>query len=119
MLRVGLIDEIRLDADPEFLAHTLLGSFDGEDVWRSPTVVPAARSTTTSAGAVDADPRFNVRKHPDLALGQLGDRLGKIGPRGELVNPLAGHAEHVADLVRSHEGKRPILHAYDYRRRTR
>jgi len=80
---------------------------------------PAARSATSLAGAVNADPRLNVRKHPDLALRQLGDRLGKVGPRGELLDPLAAHTDHVADLVRSHEGNGSILHAYDYRRRTR
>ena len=68
---------------------------------------------------VEADPGLNVRKHPDLALGKFGDGPGKVGPHGELVDPLAAHAEHVTDLVRSHQGNGPMLHAHDYRRRTR
>ena len=82
---------------------------------------PASRHATAVlvAGTVDADPRFNVRKHPDLALGQLSDGLGKVRPRGELVDPLTAHPEHAADLVRSHERNGSMLHSYDYRRTTR
>jgi len=80
----------------------------------------AARSTATPlAGAVNADPRLNFRQHPDLALRQLGDRSGKVGPRGELLDPLATHAEHGTDLVRTHERNGLILHSHDYRRKTR
>ena len=62
---------------------------------------------------------LNVGEHPDLAPGQFDDGLGEVGPRGELVDPLAARAEHAADLVRSHERNGPMPHPYDYRRRTR
>jgi hypothetical protein len=77
---------------------------------RSATAVPAVCSISSVAGTVAADPRFDVRQHPNFALGQLGDGFGKVGPLGELVDPLAAYAEQVADLVRSDEVKWAILH---------
>jgi prevent-host-death family protein len=71
----------------------------------SATVVPPACSISSCAGAAAADPRFDVCQHPDLALGQLRDGFGEVGPRSELVDPLTAHAEQVADLVRSDEPK--------------
>ena len=81
--------------------------------------IPALCLISILTGAVGTDPCVDVRQHPDLPLGELGDGFGKVGPLGELVDPLAADAEQAADLVGSDEAMWSRRHAHDYRRMTR
>ena len=69
--------------------------------------------------AVNLHPRLDILSQPYLALGQVSDRLRKIGTARDLVRPLATDStETDSDLVRAHEADRLHSHMIDRRRGT-
>jgi hypothetical protein len=68
---------------------------------------------------VDLHPRLDVVGEPHLALRQIGDRLGEVGPTGDLVRTLpTDPTQSDSDLVRAHEPDRFHCHEIDRRRET-
>lgn len=56
-------------------------------------------------------PSHDVSALPDLAHFERYFRLGPVVPLDELLHPLPGHAEHPADLSRTHE----VMHGGNHR----
>jgi len=60
-------------------------------------------------------PCHNVVVQPDLALGQLRDRIGEVVAVGQLIDALpAEDAEKVPDLVCPDDPGPFVAHAHDY-----